>query len=471
MRLPNSTLAATLLLGLVTPLSAETLSVKIRPGVPVDAARGVLASRDWSADLRAIEPLFRVPPARVELATKHGLDRWLSLSLEPSADARAIERSLRELDPIVEVVEIVAMSSVGDITLPNDPEFAMQFGVHNTGQTINGSIGVVDADCDGPEAWEIRPNRPVVVGVVDVGVAPHIDMAGRVLPGWNVATQTPGTIEACSAHGTHVAGIIAATRNNGIGIAGIHDAAIILPVQVFFPSCGGPTTQTAEGIVWAVDNGAQIINVSIQSYQFQQVLKNAVDYCYDASVLVVAIAGNNNPNVAYPGKYEHALAVAATNNKDLRPSFSNNGPEVEIAAAGADVISLIGTTGVGTKSGTSMAAPHVTGLGTMLLSRAPWLSPDALWALIRDTAEDVEAPGFDENTGWGRINAFAAMSTLVERLSRGDLDADGTVGALDLALLLGAWGPASEADALGDIDGDGEVGPTDLAILLGGWGA
>jgi subtilisin family serine protease len=450
---------------------ADSISVKVRAGVSTDAAASVLRGDVWTDSIATVEPLFRVPAARIDLAAKHGLDRWLRVRLRPGTDPRAIERSLRALAPIVEVAEQSALGAFGDVTLPNDPNFATQFGVHNTGQTVSGSVGVVDADCDGPEAWALEPSRPVIVGVVDAGVAQHVDMAGRVLPGWNISTQTPEIFDACSSHGTHVSGIVAATRNNGTAIAGLNDVAFILPVQVFYPNCTGQMSEVAEGFVWAVDHGAQIINASIHSYEFEQVVEDSVNYCYDAGVLVVAIAGNGNADVAYPGKHEHALAVAATTNKDVRASFSNNGPEVEIAAAGANVMSLVGTSGVGFKSGTSMAAPHVTGLGAMLLGRAPWLTPDALWELMRDTADDVEAPGFDENTGWGRINAFTAMTTLLERLASGDLDADGTVGPQDLAMLLGAWGPATGSDGLGDIDGDGDVGPTDLGILLGAWGA
>lgn len=444
--------------------------VKVRVGVEPTALASWVGGDDLGREIRATAPLFRVTPKRSELSAKHGLDRWVRCTLRDGADAEAIAASLSALDPLVEIARVPGpMMSGGDVPLPNDPQFAQQYGLHNTGQVIHSVAGVVDADCDGPEAWEVEPGQPVIVGVVDAGVAPHQDFADRLLAGWNVLTQTVGTTESCSGHGTHVAGIIAAKRNNGMAIAGMNDAAIILPVQVFNNTCGSTEAIVAEGFVWAADHDARIINASIHGYNRSQVLEDAVNYCYDAGILLVAIAGNNEAEVAYPGKYEHAVAVAATTNTDQRANFSNNGPEVEIAAAGSNIVSTIGGISTTLKSGTSMAAPHVAGLASLLLGRAPWLTPDALWALIRDTADDVDDPGFDEDTGWGRINAHSAVTTLLERLAAGDLDADGTVGASDIALLLGAWGQSGASDP-GDVNGDGVVEAGDLAILLGAWG-
>ncbi len=460
--------AAALPCVLLTSLaSGESLSVKLRPGVDAATAWTWLSQQEVGRRLVAPEPLFRVAPANATRAQEHGLDRWMRVGLRQSRDAQSVAAALGSVDLLFECVEVPSRVELGEgePPLPNDPSFGLQYGMHNTGQTIQGTAGLVDADCDAPEAWAMGAVPPVIVGVVDGGVFLHEELAGRVLPGWNVLTQSPDTTDVCSSHGTHVSGIIAAKRNNGRGVAGMNDTALILPVRVFDSTCFGEWTTISEGLVWAADHGARIINISIHGYDFEQVLEDAVNYCYDAGSLVVAIAGNGNQNVAYPGKLDHALAVAATNNLDVRASFSNNGPEVEIAAPGQSIYSCTQTASYGYKSGTSMAAPHVSGLAAILLGSAPWLGPDGLWSVIRDSADDVDAPGFDENTGWGRINAPAARLELAARLAAGDLDANGSVAAPDLAILLGAWGSSGP----GDLDGDGTVGPADVAALLAAW--
>lgn len=452
--------------------SAASVTAKLRPGIEPAALASWLDEAGWSRSVLSPSPLFRCGPARQDLAARHGLDRWVRLPLRPGADPARIAADLRAITPLFETVEVPTHLEPGEDgpPLPNDPNFGLQYGMHNTGQVIQGFVGVADADADLPEAWALDASvglgEPVIVGIVDGGVYPHVEFVDRLLPGWNVIAQNENVTDVCQSHGTHVSGIVAARRDNALGVAGVNDRALLLPVRIFDQGCSGEWADLAEGLVWAVDHGAQIINASVHGYDYDPVIDDALGYCHDAGVLVVAIAGNNHAVVAYPGALEHALAVAATTNADQRALFSNPGPEVDVSAAGSIVQSTISTSGYAYKSGTSMAAPLVTGLGSILLSHAPWLDPDVLWGLMRDSADDVDAPGFDENTGWGRINAHAALADLFGRMGQGDLDADGTVGARDCAILLGRWGQPGA----GDLDGDGQVGAADLSLLLEAWG-
>jgi subtilisin family serine protease len=163
--------------------------------------------------------------------------------------------------------------------------------------------------------------------------------------------------------------------------------------------------------------------------------------------------------------------VASVTNTDAKSSFSNFGPEVDLAAGGTDIRSLVGTSTYGFKSGTSQATPSVTGTIALMLAWNPTLSAGEVRDILTGTAVDIGAPGFDPITGFGRVNAHAALLATPNPLPA-DLNNDGSVGPNDLAILLDFWGACADCDGacVADLDGDCLVGPTDLAILLGSWG-
>lgn len=464
-----------------TTLDTHVLA-KLRTGVTLEALRGSANVTDLLASVGAtrVAPIFDEPLRHRAVAERLGMERWVRIDLAPGARADVAATGLAAAGALFERVELDSAVEHGGPdgpSLPDDPHFAKQYGLHNTGQAIQGTPGVVDADLDAPEAWAIAadvprsPGSAIVVGVVDSGVNHHVDLEGLVLPGWNVITKTDETDDVCS-HGTHVAGIIAAHRHNGLGIAGVADSVLILPV-VTFPSTGpclGSWEWIGSGLTWAVDHEARIVNMSIHGYDQSTFMDDAVAYAAGADVLVVAIAGNNNAVVAYPGAYEGAMAIAATDNKDKKASFSNPGPEVDCAAAGKSVYSCVGLDQYAHYNGTSMAAPHVAGVAALLRSAAPWVTAASIWSLIVETTDDVETPGFDVLTGWGRINASSAMFELQARLASGDLDANGAIDGADVGMLLAEWGTCPTNGAcVADLDDDGVVDGGDLGLLLGAW--
>jgi len=315
---------------------------------------------------------------------------------------------------------------------PNDPALGDQWAL---------------ARINAPAAWSIvTGTAAVTIAVVDSGVTlDHPDLAPKLwtnpdeIPGnridddgngqvddmhgwryyhrWSGSTYVPAedaNVADDYGHGTHVAGIAAAATNNGIGIAGVAWGATVMPVKVLDQYGVGWYSDIAAGIVYAVENGAAVINLSLGGAPASDTLCAAVAYARAAGALVVAAAGNAGAVVFYPAACAGALAVAATDQVDGHPGFSNFGPQVALAAPGVDIYSTwpwVG--GYFTKSGTSMAAPHVSGVVALVWTRWPDWSADAVSRQIVGTALDVGEPGWDPQTGWGRLDAAAAVGTIV----------------------------------------------------------
>jgi subtilisin len=295
---------------------------------------------------------------------------------------------------------------------PTDPYFPQQSNLHNTGQ--NG--GTADADIDAPEAWGITTGSPnVTVAVIDSGVYyTHGDLNdGRVLTNndWDYANNDSDALDD-NGHGTHVAGIIAAETNNSVGIAGIMWRAKILPLKVCDNGGSCKTDHIARAIHYASDQGARVINLSLGSSCSSQTMADAINYAYfDKKVVVVAAAGNSGGTLDYPGAHDPVLAVGATDNRDLRARFSSTGERLDLVAPGVNIRSTVPKNSYDTMSGTSMATPHVAGVAGLLIAQRPELTPDQVRDILRRSADDRGASGFDKLYGYGRLNAFRALQT------------------------------------------------------------
>ncbi|HEY9842656.1 MAG TPA: S8 family serine peptidase [Candidatus Obscuribacterales bacterium] len=321
----------------------------------------------------------------------------------------------------------------------NDPLLSQQFGLERI-QAGN--------------AWANTMGSPnVVVAVIDSGVhASHEDLKDHLVEGYDAfhsrkglqytdpsrLSLIPSDKFASFGHGTHCAGIIAASGNNGRGISGVAPNVKIMPVKIFpsiFKSIVSPeerermnnpetmTSVVAEGIVWASEHGADVINLSLGFNEPSKSLELAVNYALAKNVTVVVASGNErhqgNPTnylSAVPG----AIAVGATDVKDEITFFSNAGKHVSVAAPGFDILSTMPTfLGIGKEyqlmSGTSMAAPHVAGLAALLKSIDKSASPAEIKQVMEMSADDLGAPGFDELYGHGRINAAKAVALMMQR--------------------------------------------------------
>lgn len=389
-----------------------------------------------------LRPAYPFEFGNPQLAAQLGLDRTYIIDVPAGTDTRAMAAAFRQSGVDI---EDAGVSSIGSIagSIPDDPDFTEQYGLHNWGQTG----GTYDADIDAPEAWDLHTGNlgTVTIAVIDSGVSPHVEFGDRLLPGANTYEpkrcddgpyqgelcaddeDCPGghcmwsdlTIDAYG-HGTHVAGIAAAMGNNDTGVAGVTWGAHILPVRVTNDVGSSISTNAATALIWASDNGADVCNLSLQYYALdthdEQFLRSSVNYVHSQGTLVVAAAGNFAGNeVAAPARFANCMAVSATDHDDEFASyFSNWGDELDVCAPGVQIYSTIPNDLYNWQSGTSMSAPYVAGLAALLKSFLPHLTNEELRKALQASADDLGMSGWDDLYGHGRINAFAAMWAIID---------------------------------------------------------
>lgn len=308
-------------------------------------------------------------------------------------------------------------------------------------------------------AWATSTGTGVLVAVVDTGVdLAHPDLQANIASSGADFSEPDGTCKKApgkggaktctqdyaqdkNGHGTHVAGIIGAVANNGIGVAGVAPGAKILPVRVLDAGGSGTTDQIASGIRYAADQGAKVINLSLGFLSgVGEVVKvigeldpvySAIDYAHGKGAVVVFAAGNDTvPVCAEPAAHPKVICVGATDQNDLRSWFSNSDATLlknYVVAPGGDGLSCAGDIfstylvgapdpsycskadpGYEALAGTSMAAPHVAGVAALLAAKG--LTNDAIITCINRTSDDLGAPGRDSVYGYGRVNALKAVT-------------------------------------------------------------
>ncbi len=258
-------------------------------------------------------------------------------------------------------------------------------------------------------AWSTTKGAGVTVAVVDSGVRrTHQDLAGAVLTGTDLVTGSGDGSNDQNGHGTHVAGIIAA-RLNGKGIVGAAPAAKILPVRVLDGSGSGYSSDVAEGIIYAADHGAKVINLSLGGSAASQGTRTAIQYAIDRGSVVVAAAGNSGQSgnaPLYPGAFPEPIAVGAVDSSLRRAAFSNYGPYVDIVAPGDSVVSAWGSgdNAYAWASGTSMATPHVAAAAALAFAANPSYSSAKVRQRLETTANDLGPAGRDDQYGFGIVD-------------------------------------------------------------------
>ena len=258
--------------------------------------------------------------------------------------------------------------------------------------------------------WQITTgSQEVLVAILDTGIDKnHEELSGQIVAEANLTDSlTPDDIYG---HGTHVAGIIAA-KDNGIGIIGVAPECRLLNVKVADDMGRCQTSALAEGIVWAVDSGANVINISIEIRESSPGLEEAIDYAWGQGSLIVAAAGNDgSESPVYPAYYENCIAVAATKQDDKLAPLSNHSDWVDVAAPGLDIYSTLPENSYGPKTGTSFATAYVSGMAALLFdvvtdTNGNGRLNDEVRATIESGCQEIDIAG----VGRGRIDAAKAV--------------------------------------------------------------
>lgn len=335
-------------------------------------------------------------------------------------------------------------STLGEF--PNDPLFKDQWHMRQIHLPTNWGDSVKDGAGNG---------NGVIVAVIDTGVSKLSDFdQTNIMPGYNFVSNNADARDD-HGHGTHVAGTIAESTNNGIGAAGVAYRSIIMPIKVLSAHGGGSVAAISQGIRWATDHGAEVINMSLGGGGYSTVMANAVKYAHDKGVVVVCAAGNNGQGrVIYPAAYPGAIAVAATQEDERTTFYSNWGKEIVIAAPGGNTRDnqkggVLQNTALYDDDdnakegyyyfmGTSMASPHIAGVVSLIISAGVVRKPDVVRQILVDTArapagmENNKPRDYSEHYGAGIVDANKAVAA-ANRVSG---SASHSIKTLFLVLLL-----------------------------------
>ncbi len=422
-------------------------------------------------------------------------DRTVVLTLAPgvapatasaalAADGLTVVSSIGEIGTLVADAGSAAGRDAAIARLAHDPRFASAepSQVYHAATVPNDPMLSSEWWLDAIDVrpwWDWpTPSIPVTIAIVDTGVdLSSPDLAPILLPGKNFIT--PGMQpqdDSTNGHGSHVAGIAAAATNNGIGMAGVAAGVRILPAKVLDANGAGDDTVVAAGIVWAVDQGARVVNLSMDGAPMNpcpSVMTDAVAYARSKGAVVVAASGNNGSSVGCPARIPGVLAVGAVDKDGVVWQGSDRGPELGLVAPGVAIVSIKPTDpgGYGTLTGTSMAAPMVSGAAAILAMAAPSLSESAIRAALTSTAHDLGPPGRDDTYGAGIVDVGKALAAAAQPItgvavSPAVLAADGSGTAAAATLSFSVSVPVSASVAVERPDGTvvRQLSSGDLAV-------
>lgn len=422
-------------------LSAESgtgskLLIKMKAGKSIKKISAARSVKNY--DVSKAEPVAEKDALLKDLYV-FDLDEQLPEGMSAKAVTKVANQSVKQIEALPEVEYVEKSQSfqahAADIQYPH------QWSLANRGQ--NG--GTKGSDIQNAALQNLvnkRNLRETVIAVVDTGVDGSLaDLQGSVdmSIGKNfLDPDEPATDDL--GHGTHVAGIIAASANNDYSMAGINQRARIMPVKVLNAMGTGDTEEIAYGVKYAVDHGAKVVNLSLGG-QYSRTMEYVLQYAHSKGVIVIAATGNeNSPELIYPASSKYTISVGGTNSLDVVSDYSNYGNHLDLVAPGSNIPSLVPNGNVTYMSGTSMAAPHVSATVGLMLSRNPNLKLAEIRSALKETAvkntfipeeepsemmeyevdekgELIEVKpdlpaGSDVHAGFGRLNAYSAFSKI-----------------------------------------------------------
>ena len=334
------------------------------------------------------------------------------------------------------------------LMVPNDPYYQYQWHLDSS---VYGGIQM-------EEAWGISTGQGVTVAVVDTGIRKGTDLANTCfVSGWDYVNSDSDPTDD-NGHGTHVAGTIAQSTNNGLGVAGVAFNSCLMPIKVLDATGDGTYTNVASGIRYAADNGSKVINLSLGGTATSTALEEALAYAYGKGATIIAAAGNDAlPFLSYPAAYDdYVIAVGATQYDETKAPYSNYGPSLDLVAPGgnnnldqnkdgyADGILQQTFSKTGVKitwgyyffQGTSMAAAHVSGAAALLIAKGNATTSDQIRTALQETADDLGIAGRDDTYGYGLIDAYKALNWVPDTTPPLIKEASATLGSPPQKLLL-----------------------------------
>ncbi len=349
-----------------------------------------------------IEWLPQIQVAKVRLIANNETEQTLLKGNAADVAQRRLQTTERAMTAAAYVENDVIVAGA---YLPSDPDVA------NPSRTYPLTVTHAIA------GWDYtRGDSSIIIAVLDSGInLTHPEFSGRLLPGYDFINNDADPTDD-HGHGSHTGGIIGAGIDNGMGMVGVCPQCTLLPVKVLNYNNAGTWSSVAQGILFATDQGARVINLSLGASVSSKTLEAAVSYAVERNVLIVAAAGNmGTDRKFYPAALDNVLAVSATDENDQRWVLSNMGDYVDLAAPGHAVYSTYNDlqnyyNGYNYMSGTSMAAPHVAGLAGLLLSQKPTRTPTDLYNIMTNTADRLTTATRDAYFGYGRINVVRALA-------------------------------------------------------------
>lgn len=353
-----------------------------------------------------------IPQIRVSLLKLNNIeveDALDALKLEKIDGIRYIEPNFT--DRKLDLYEKSSIKSATQKTNPNSD--IIQTDIVISLREEQYALNLIGAE----KAWESATGEGILVALLDSGVdGTHPDLVGQLIKGYDPYSRkeiSPLKNSDTNGHGTHTAGIIAA-KNDGAGIVGLAPNAKIMPIRIFKPAYIGDYA-AAKGIIWAVDNGADILSNSWGGGGYSNVLKDAFDYALMNNVVVVASAGNGTTEQhwQYPAAYPGVIGVAASDQNDQVAYFSSRGEYISVAAPGVDIISTVPINITNNEfpyeswSGTSMACPYVSALAALIKEKNPNANVFQIKRVIETGAKDISTYGYDTASGYGRIRSYS----------------------------------------------------------------
>ena len=366
------------------------------------------------------------------------LHQYYKIEFNKPVDIFRLYSQLIQLDEII-LVEYDYRKQMNII--PNDPYYSSQWAHENNGQAVsnNGNnVGTPDCDTDTNQAWDITTGEDdVIIAILDTGVSEHVEFSGRLLQGYDFINSDNDAYDD-NGHGTSCAGIAAAKGNNAEGIAGVCWDCLILPVKVLSFDGYGNDTEIADAVQWSADNGANVISMSLGGGGYVSYFDNAISYSHSIGVAVFAASGNDNTGtISYPSGYDDCISVGALSPCNERKSTnscdgenywgSNYGNGLNFLAPGVRIHTTTSSGGYTTTfNGTSSACPHAAGIAGLIFSADQTLTSESVKIIMEQSADDLGANGYDIQTGYGRVNAFGALTMIVAgpviELSNNSLD-------------------------------------------------